>query len=130
MNIAIRSMGEKLMRCRRPKRFMWVVFGLIACFLVIPNYGVRADIGPKPSMEFIFVQENDPPLEILEGTLLECDDASCTQAAPLEALGPQGFSCTSNRCSSKTSSFASNWPTSTVFKASSAKTTKCPAFLN
>ena len=106
MNITIRSMGEKLMRCRKPKRFMWVVYGLIACFLLLPNYGVRADIGPKPTMEFIFIQENDPPLAILGGTLLECEDATCSQAAPLEALGPQGFSCTSDRCSSMAYGYA------------------------
>jgi hypothetical protein len=90
-----------------PKRFIWVVFGLFACLLLIPNYTVRADIGPKPTMEFIFIQENDPDLVILEGTLMECEDAACNQAAPLEALGPQGFSCTSDRCISMAYGYAS-----------------------
>jgi hypothetical protein len=57
-------------------------------------------------MEFIFVQENDPPLVILEGTLLECEDATCSRAEPLEALGPQGISCTSDRCSSMAYGYA------------------------
>jgi len=106
MKIANQSMWEKLMGYRSPNRTKWLVFCMIACFLLLPNYSVRADIGPKPTMEFIFVQDNDPALVILEGTMLECEDANCSQAAPLEALGPQGFSCSSDRCSSMAYGYA------------------------
>ena len=89
-----------------PKRVMWVILCMIACFLLLPNSSARADIGPKPTMEFIFVQGNDSDLVILDGTLMECEDATCSQAAPLEALGPQGFSCTTDRCSSMAYGYA------------------------
>lgn len=106
MKIADRVMWEKLIGYRSLKMAMWVFFGLIVCFLLLPNQSARADIGPKPTMEFNFVQENDPSLKILEGTLLECEDANCTRAAPLEALGPQGFSCTSDGCKSMAYGYA------------------------
>jgi hypothetical protein len=106
MKIANQSTWEKLMGYRSPNRTMWLVLCLIACFLFLPNFSARADIGPKPTMEFIFVQEDDPHLAIVEGTLLECEDAACMQAAPLEDLGPQGFSCSSDRCSSMAYGYA------------------------
>lgn len=51
-------------------------------------------------MEFTFIQEFEPPLTIVEGTLLECEDVNCAQPVPLEELGPQGFHCTPDHCSS------------------------------
>jgi hypothetical protein len=79
------------------KPAVYLIVGLI---LIFPWFNARADMGPKPTMEFIFVQEFDPPLKIVEGTLLECDDEVCTNPEPLEELGPQGFRCTPDRCSS------------------------------
>ncbi len=60
----------------------------------------RADMGPKPTMSFEFVSETGPLPDILEGTLLECQDSSCQEAKPLGNFGPQHFSCTQNQCSS------------------------------
>jgi hypothetical protein len=68
--------------------------------ICLPTHHVDADIGPKPSMDFEFEYETDQPLEILDGTLYECDLPDCSDARPLEELGPQGFSCTSETCSS------------------------------
>lgn len=92
------SSSGKRIRLANPKRFSQIAWFLVVGLLLVPQMDARADIGPKPSMEFIFVQENDPALTIVEGTLLECPDAACTQATPLEELGPQGFRCTQDKC--------------------------------
>lgn len=60
---------------------------------------VSADIGPKPSIEFEFVFETSETLSILEGTLLQCSDLSCSDEHPMEELGPQSFSCSATECS-------------------------------
>ncbi len=70
------------------------------CVLIFQVQGVQADAGPKPTMEFSFVQEMDPSLTIVEGTLLQCEDADCTTSTPLEEAGPQRFTCTADHCSS------------------------------
>jgi hypothetical protein len=59
-----------------------------------------ADTGPKPSMDFQFQQEmtGEPPLTIISGILYECDQPDCSDAAPLEEGGPQGFTCAANSC--------------------------------
>jgi hypothetical protein len=59
----------------------------------------HADAGPKPSMKFAFAFEIDP-LPIVEGQLIECQDEACADAAPLEVLGPQRFTCTESECTS------------------------------
>ncbi len=68
--------------------------------LVVPSHAALADIGPKETMEFEFIFESGNPLTIIEGVLLECNDASCTQAEPLKQIGPQRFTCSEDRCSS------------------------------
>ena len=60
---------------------------------------VRADTGPKPTMDFQFTF--DPSVEeasIVSGTLLECNEPDCSDAAPLEELGPQGLYCEPESC--------------------------------
>jgi hypothetical protein len=73
---------------------------ILVLSICLPTHHVDADIGPKPGMEFEFEYETDQPLQILDGTLYECDLPDCSDARPLEELGPQGFSCTSETCSS------------------------------
>lgn len=75
----------------------WILFGLL---LLAPHGIARADMGPKPTMEFVFIQSFSPPLTIVEGTQLECDDAACTSPEPLADRGPQGFRCTPESCES------------------------------
>ena len=68
---------------------------------------VKADMGPKPTMFFEFVPiEGTPNLLVLDGILLECDDAACIQSNPLEDFGPQGFSCFGTTCSASAYSFS------------------------
>lgn len=65
----------------------------------------RADIGPKPTMDFRFEYEIDP-VSIVEGQLLECEDETCADGKPLETLGPQRFTCTESDCSSTAYGYA------------------------
>lgn len=68
---------------------------------------VLADTGPKPQMEFTFKQESTgEPLTITSGTLYQCDQADCSDASPLEELGPQGFRCDAENCSATAYGFA------------------------
>jgi hypothetical protein len=85
--------------CKYLKVILPALFILILSICPTTNHA-NADIGQKPSMEFQFEYETDQPLEILDGTLYECNLSDCSDARPLEELGPQGFSCTSVTCSS------------------------------
>ena len=68
---------------------------------------VRADTGPKPTMEFQFMQEQRAePLTITSGILYECDQSHCSDAAPIEEVGPQGFFCSADLCSATAYGFA------------------------
>ena len=61
---------------------------------------VSGDIGPKPSMKFNLVYETQGVPELIDGQQMECGDAGCLDARPLERLGPQGFDCTQDECNS------------------------------
>lgn len=74
--------------------------GAVLLFLALPLSSVRADVGPKPSMDFTFEYEDMEPLAILGGALIECEDSACSTGTPLEQLGPQHFSCEQTTCSS------------------------------
>ncbi|MEA3397898.1 MAG: hypothetical protein U9R05_10590, partial [Chloroflexota bacterium] len=69
-----------------------------ALLVLVP--AARADIGPKPTLDFEFVYETGTPLTITGGELLQCDEATCAAGEPLQELGPQRFSCTENACTS------------------------------
>ncbi len=75
-------------------------FLLVFTFLFIPLSNVHADTGPKPEMEFTFIDENGEPstLKIESGILYECDQPDCTDAMPLEEMGPQRFECDATFC--------------------------------
>jgi hypothetical protein len=67
--------------------------------LLIPLRSASADMGPKPSMEFTFVQEAaGEALTILGGEFYECDLPDCSDARPLEEVVVQGFRCYDGRC--------------------------------
>ena len=77
---------------------------LFVLLLVLPaiflGREILADTGPKPSMDFSFKDQfPGQPLTIASGTLFECEQSDCSDAAPLKRLGPQGFSCTETNCS-------------------------------
>jgi hypothetical protein len=50
-------------------------------------------------MDFSFKQEfSGDQITIVSGTLYECDQPDCSDAAPLQELGPQRFTCEATRC--------------------------------
>ena len=75
--------------------------------LPLPVRDVLADTGPKPSMEFSLNQElGDEQVTITAGTLYECDQADCSDASPLQELGPQGLHCDAQSCNAVAYGFA------------------------
>jgi hypothetical protein len=74
--------------------------------LVLPTQSALADTGPKPTMEFDFKQDPDVELQIISGILYECDQSDCSDAAPLEQVGPQGLYCDTQSCSATAYGFA------------------------
>jgi hypothetical protein len=81
---------------------------LLSLLAFLPARVALADTGPKPSMDFQFQQEmtEEPPVTITSGILYECDQPDCSDAAPLEEGGPQGFRCEVNSCSAVAYGFA------------------------
>lgn len=77
------------------KRNVILLLFLLIQFL-IPAQIARADTGPKPTMEFTFSGE---PVTITSGTLYECDQPDCSDAAPLGEFGPQRLTCGTDNCS-------------------------------
>jgi len=58
-------------------------------------------------MEFTFKQElTGESVTISSGTLYECDQSDCSDASPLQELGPQRFTCDASSCSATAYGFA------------------------
>jgi hypothetical protein len=77
-----------------------LVIAIVVAGGIIPLTTVHADTGPKPSMDFHFTFEITHSPTIVSGELLECDDSGCAASKPLARMGPQGFSCSAQDCSS------------------------------
>ena len=73
---------------------------LVVCFVlsILPAQTALADTGPKPTMDFNFKGLQDGELQIVSGTLYECDQSDCSDATPLQVGGPQRLSCTTTGC--------------------------------
>ena len=72
---------------------------LLLIQVLLPVHTALADTGPKPTMEFTFQQEMTGELvTIISGILYECDQPDCSDAAPLEDVGPQGLYCEPQSC--------------------------------
>lgn len=67
-------------------------------FSIFSAQTALADTGPKPSMEFKFEGLQDGELTIVSGILYECSQSDCSDASPLEELGPQGLYCEATSC--------------------------------
>jgi hypothetical protein len=75
--------------------------------ILLPAQIVLADTGPKPTMDFQFKQElTGEQVTITSGTMYECEQYDCSDAAPLQELGPQGFRCDAESCSATAYGFA------------------------
>jgi hypothetical protein len=75
---------------------------LAAALIVLPLRTALADTAPKPTMDFVFAQAlPGPQVTIISGTLYECVQSDCSDAAPLQEVGSQHFECReSDRCRS------------------------------
>src|SRR5262245_19156541 len=74
---------------------------ILLCFLqvLLPVQIAIADTGPKPTMDFQFQFESSVKESgIVSGTLFECNEADCSDAAPLEEVGPQRLYCEVQSC--------------------------------
>ena len=59
----------------------------------------HADTGPKPTMDFTFEFETGVEESlIVSGILFECNAQDCSDAAPLEEVGPQALYCEPESC--------------------------------
>ena len=88
-------------------KFRILLLSFILMQVLFPAHIVLADTGPKPSMEFAFKQElTGEQVTIVSGILYECDQADCSDAAPLEELGPQRLYCEFDSCRALAYGFA------------------------
>ena len=72
---------------------------LLSLLVFLPAHIVLADTGPKPTMDFEFKQElAGEQVTIISGILYECEQPDCSDAAPLQELGPQRFTCEVDSC--------------------------------
>lgn len=82
-------------------------FFLMCLQFLLPAQPVLADTGPKPTMDFEFKQEiAGEPLTITSGVFYECEQPDCSDAAPIEEVGPQGFYCEANHCQAQAYGFS------------------------
>ena len=89
----------------RKRKQLIVLFTVLLVW--IPSGSAFADTGPKPSMEFQFTQKMaGEALTITSGILFECDLPDCSDGAPIEEVGPQGFRCEATSCSAIAYGFA------------------------
>jgi len=73
---------------------------LLSLQILLPAQVALADTGPKPTMDFQFNQElTGEQVTVTSGILYECEQSDCSDAAPLQELGPQGFRCDAESCS-------------------------------
>jgi hypothetical protein len=80
------------------RRLVWGLLAASALAIASGLAGVaRADMGPKPSMLFVFTFAN-PDQTIESGVLLSCENAGCVSPTPLLRRGPQGFDCKPRAC--------------------------------
>ena len=81
---------------------------LTLLIILMPQITVFADTGPKAEMTFTFQQKEGEPTnpKIETGTLYECNMSDCSDAAPLEEMGPQRFECAAYSCYSMAYGYA------------------------
>ena len=84
-----------------------MLFSLLIVLVVLPPAQIAlADTGPKPSMDFVFRQLTEQDLQVISGILYECEQADCSDAAPLQEAGPQRFTCDTTSCHAVAYGFA------------------------
>jgi len=88
-------------------KFKVLLLSFIFLESFFPAQIALADTGPKPTMDFQFKYEStEEHPTIVSGILYECRQADCSDATPLQQLGPQGFHCDTESCSATAYGFA------------------------
>ena len=82
------------------KRLLQIAFVTIMLVgISLQSQIAHADTGPKPTMEFTFEFEAGVEESLIDsGILFQCDEQNCSDAAPLEELGPQALYCEPTSC--------------------------------
>lgn len=77
---------------------VYLLIGVVFVMGLLPQGNVSADMGPKPTMDFEFVQEvPGSALTMVSWSLINCENNDCTttgEIAPFE----DGFRCADNHC--------------------------------
>jgi hypothetical protein len=68
--------------------------------LIVMPLVAKADLGPKPSMDFDFKFETSNPITITGGQQIVCQQSDCRDGRALGEYGPQGFTCNAGSCNS------------------------------
>ena len=86
------------------KKF-YLLIGIVLILGLLPQRNVSADMGPKPSMDFEFVQEiSGEEISIVLGILYVCEKPDCSDAQPVIEKGIQGaygFGCGIQSCNAQ-----------------------------
>lgn len=69
---------------------------LLALMATSSGHIVQADLGDKPYVNFEVSVDNGA--QVTNGVLLMCEKDDCSDAVPLQELGPQGFYCIHSTC--------------------------------
>ena len=65
----------------------------------LPIHVAFADTGPKPTMDFqIQFESGVAESGIVSGILFQCNESDCSDATPLEEVGPQRLYCEPQNC--------------------------------
>jgi hypothetical protein len=87
--------GVKFMK----RLFQLALFAILLLGVSRHNHVAQADTGPKPTMDFDFEFESGvEDSAIVSGILFECNAQDCSDAAPLQEVGPQALYCEPESC--------------------------------
>ena len=78
----------------RSTKWMFLALALVTALLL------QADMGPKPTAEFVIEYQIEPVPGIVDYALYTCYEPNCSDATRMEQLGPQHFDCTRDACAS------------------------------
>jgi hypothetical protein len=87
--------SERMISYKSNLRYLGAALWLASSALGCPDIA-NADLGPKPTASFSITVDNGA--HMTRGILLMCEKEDCSDAAPLEQVGPQHFGCSGARC--------------------------------
>jgi hypothetical protein len=84
------------------KKF-YLLIGILLVLGLLPQENVSADMGPKPTMTFEFIQESqNPALKMVSWSLINCRNYDCgilnSDLPDVVPFSPNSFNCADNRC--------------------------------